>query len=87
MRPVKPFVGERFVTAPRNLHGNAEKFAHFGTTGLRIDSVDPTRPQDDTTDPGIEYGVVDGVPYCASCNAELYKQLTPEMIEVMKQIA
>lgn len=69
------------------LHGNAPNLAYFGKLGLKIDSLDPTRPQDGTTDPSIEYGVVDGVPYCASYNAELFKQLTPTMIEVMRQIA
>lgn len=54
---------------------------------LAVDSVDPTRPQDGTTDPSIEYGDVEGVQYCASYNAELFKQLTPTMIEVLKRLA
>ena len=49
--------------------------------------MDPTRPQDGTTDPSIEYGAVEGVPYCASYNAELFKQLTPAMAEVLKRLA
>lgn len=46
--------------------------------------MDPTRPQDGSPDPSIVYGDVEGVPYCASYNAELFKQLTPKMIEVMR---
>lgn len=46
--------------------------------------MDPTRPQDGTTDPSIRYGEVEGVPDCASYNAELFKQLTPKMIEVLR---
>ena len=51
---------------------------------LKFDSMDPTRPQDGSIDPSIEYGQVEGVPYCASYNAELFKQLTPAMAEVLK---
>lgn len=68
------------------LRSNEPNRVTFPGSPFKVDSVDPTRPQDDTTDPSIEYGDVDGVPYCASYNAELFKQLTPTMIEVMKQI-
>jgi len=54
---------------------------------LKLDSVDPTRPQDGSIDPSIEYGQVEGVAYCASYNAELFKQLTPAMAEVLKRLA
>jgi hypothetical protein len=46
--------------------------------------MDPTRDQDGTTDKTILYGAVPDVPYCASYNAELFKQLSPTMINVMK---
>ncbi len=51
---------------------------------LPIGSLDPTRPQDGSTDPSIEYGEVDGVDYCASYNAELFKKLTPEMARLLR---
>lgn len=70
-----------------DLHDNARNEANFPDTALKVDSMDPTRPQDGTTDPSIEYGEVEGVPYCASYNAELFKQLSSTMIEVMRQIA
>ena len=70
-----------------DLRGNAPNLRLFPDTALEVDSMDPTRPQDDTTDPSIEYGEVEGVPYCASYNAELFKQLTPAMIEVLKRLA
>lgn len=69
------------------LLGNAENLEYFtlpNGSQLKIDSVDPTRPQDNLTDPSIHYGHVVGVPYCASYNAELFKQLTPTMANVMK---
>ena len=70
-----------------NLRGNALNLRHFPKTQLKVDSMDPTRPQDDSEDPSIQFIEVDGVPYHASYNAELFKQLTPTMIEVMKKIA
>lgn len=72
-----------------DLHGNAPNIASLKlpATTLQVDSMDPTRPQDGSTDPSIEYGAVDGVPYCASYNAELFKQLTPAMAEVLKRLA
>lgn len=70
-----------------DLRRNEKNTLYFkDTTPFRVDSMDPTRPQDGSTDPSIQYGDVAGVPYCASYNAELFKQLTPRMIEVMKQI-
>jgi metallophosphoesterase (TIGR03768 family) len=49
-----------------------------------VETMDPTRDQDGTTDKTILYGAVPDVPYCASYNAELFKQLSPTMINVMK---
>lgn len=49
-----------------------------------VDSMDPTRPQDGNPDPTIIYGSVPGVPYCASYNAEMFKQPSPQMIGVLK---
>jgi metallophosphoesterase (TIGR03768 family) len=51
---------------------------------IPVQSMDPTRPQDGTTDPTIAYGTVPGVPYCASYNAELFKQLSPAMVAVLQ---
>lgn len=49
-------------------------------------AMDPTRPWDGTADPSIKYGEAVNVPYCASYNAELFKQLSPAMIEVMRRV-
>jgi metallophosphoesterase (TIGR03768 family) len=51
---------------------------------IPVGTMDPTRPQDGTTDPTIIYGSVPGVPYCASYNAELFKQLSPAMVSVLQ---
>lgn len=51
---------------------------------IPVETMDPTRPQDGTLDPTIIYGSVPGVPYCASYNAELFKQLSPEMISALQ---
>jgi hypothetical protein len=51
---------------------------------IPVDTMDPTRPQDGTVDPTIEYGSVSGVACCASYNAELFKQLSPTMIAALK---
>jgi metallophosphoesterase (TIGR03768 family) len=60
--------------------------------GISVESMDPTRPQDGTQDPTIIYGTVPGyvsaasgdpVPY-PSYNAELFKPLSPTMIEVLQ---
>jgi len=51
---------------------------------IPVESMDPTRPQDGSADPTILYGSVPGVPYCASYNAELFKQLSPAMIDALK---
>jgi len=68
---------------------------NYGTMyGKNLGPMDPTRPQggdpivpgsgDDFKDPSIQYGSVTGVPYCASYNAELFKQLSPKMIDVLR---
>ncbi len=70
------------------LRDNAENLEYLtlpNGTRLKVDSVDPTRPQDNSPDPSIHYGDVDGVPYCASYNAELFKQLTPTMASVLSR--
>jgi len=51
---------------------------------IPVDTMDPTRPQDGTADPTITYGSVPQVACCASYNAELFKQLSPAMISVLK---
>jgi metallophosphoesterase (TIGR03768 family) len=62
---------------------NVESVA-IGPTTITLPSMDPTRDQDGTADASIIYGTVPGVPYCASYNAELFKQLSPTMINVLK---
>jgi hypothetical protein len=55
------------------------------TAGPNVDTMDPTRTQDDTTDQSIIFTAVSGVPYCPSYNAELFKQLSSTMVNVLKQ--
>jgi hypothetical protein len=55
-----------------------------GKDTIPLPSMDPTRLQDGKPDKSIKYGSVTGVPYCASYNAELFKQLSPAMINVLK---
>lgn len=52
---------------------------------IPVDSMDPTRAQDDSADPTIRYGTASGVPYCGSYNAELFKQLSPAMVTALKK--
>jgi metallophosphoesterase (TIGR03768 family) len=49
---------------------------------IPVPSMDPTRDQDGSTDPTILYTDLSGagIPYNASYNAELFKQLSPEMV-------
>ena len=72
--------------ARNHLRNNEPNRVHFPGSRLAVDSMDPTRPQDDSIDPSIRYGDVDGVPYCASYNAELFKKLTPRMVEVFRRL-
>jgi metallophosphoesterase (TIGR03768 family) len=51
---------------------------------IPVDTMDPSRPQDGTQDKSIEYGAPQNVPYCASYNAELFKQPTAAMINILK---
>ena len=72
---------------------NSPNFATAGGRGaLPVPSMDPTRPQtDDPTagDPSIQFvdlsRAAKPVPYHASCNVELVKQLSPTMVGVLKQ--
>jgi metallophosphoesterase (TIGR03768 family) len=65
-----------------------------GPPVINLPSMDPTRPQAGTqfpagnpnTDPTIIYGVASGVPYNASYNAMLYKQLSPAMKAYMQAL-
>lgn len=52
---------------------------------IPVSSMDPSRAQDGTTDPSIKYGDVSGVPYCGSYNAELFKPLSPVMVDILKR--
>jgi metallophosphoesterase (TIGR03768 family) len=55
----------------------------FGT--IPVSSMDPTRSQNGTVDASIRYGELDGVPYCASYNAELFKPLSPAMVQILRR--
>jgi metallophosphoesterase (TIGR03768 family) len=65
-----------------NLLVNSPNVAAVGP--YSVESMDPTRTKDGTTDLSIVYGSAPGVPYCASYNAELFKQLSPTMINLLK---
>ena len=64
----------------RNVTNAAEEY------GIPVESMDPTRPQNGNPDPTIIYGSPSGVPYCASYNAELFKQLSPTMVNALKAL-
>ncbi|MCC7322143.1 MAG: hypothetical protein IT542_14335, partial [Rubellimicrobium sp.] len=64
-----------------------------GRGALPIASMDPTRPQsDDPTalDPSIRHEDLSAaevpVPFHASCNAELLKALSPQMVAHLRQL-
>jgi metallophosphoesterase (TIGR03768 family) len=70
---------------------NAPNVATVGTAPntIPLPSMDPTRPQDSTTDPTIKFVDLSklptkSVPYNASYNAELYKQLSAQMVDVLR---
>ena len=63
------------------LENNKNAITHLGKI---IESMDPSRLQNDTPDPTIFYGDVPNIPYCASYNAELFKQLSVRMSNVLK---
>jgi metallophosphoesterase (TIGR03768 family) len=74
-----------------NKTDNTPNIAQIGTAPhtIPVPSMDPTRPQDSTTDPTIQYMDLSklptgSVPFNASYNAELYKQLSSRMVEVLK---
>jgi hypothetical protein len=60
----------------------------IGPNTFPLPSMDPTRDQDGSTDLTIQYVDLSGapvpVPYNASYNAELFKQLSPAMISVLQ---
>ncbi len=76
-----------------DLRRNNPNLATAGGQGtLAVTSMDPTRPQNDdpaATDPTIRFhdlSMADlPVPYHASCNVELLKPLSPEMVAHLRQ--
>jgi hypothetical protein len=77
-----------------DLHRNCLNNLTAGGAGkLPVPSMDSTRSQNDapnTNDPTIKYVDLSNaaipVPYHGSYNAELFKQLSPQMISVLKKI-
>jgi metallophosphoesterase (TIGR03768 family) len=74
-----------------NLTPNFPNVADFTSPykdSFPIPSMDPSRSQDGTTDETIQWvnlsTGINGVPYNASYNAELFKQLSPQMVSVLK---
>jgi len=72
---------QQIIQSDRNENNPNVKMA-YGV--IPVESMDPSRPQDGSTDQSIKYGSVPGVPYCASYNAELFKKLSPAMIAALK---
>ena len=58
-----------------------------GAHQMPVPSMDPSRPQDGAGDPSIRFTDLagSGVPCQGSCNAELLKQLSPEMVAVLRK--
>jgi len=76
---------QQIIQANLNLNNRNVTAVPFGVDPPSpVETMDPSRPQDGSMDPSIEYGAVPGVPYCASYNAELFKQLSPTMISVLQ---
>ena len=69
---------------------NTRNTLHDPNFHIPVASMDPSRKQSDDTalnlDPTIVYGSVPDVPYCASYNCELFKQLSPTMIKAMQTL-
>jgi hypothetical protein len=65
---------------------NSPNVASVAKGQIPVPSMDPTRPQDGKVDPTIKYVDLSasGVPYNGSYNAELFKQLSPQMVAVLK---
>ncbi|MHB8232024.1 MAG: hypothetical protein ACYDDB_03885 [bacterium] len=61
----------------------------INTTNVTVPPMDPSRPQDNTGDSSIQWvdlsKAPNPVPYNASYNAVLLKQLSPAMISELKQ--
>ncbi|MCF7969560.1 MAG: TIGR03768 family metallophosphoesterase [Methylococcaceae bacterium] len=75
-----------------NLTPNVPNSANFTlpySGSFPVPSMDPSRPQNGTTDETIQWVNLstskNGVPYNASYNAELFKQLSPQMVKAMKE--
>ena len=58
-----------------------------GVHQMPVPSMDPSRPQDGAGDPSIRFTDLTGrgVPCQGSCNAELLKQLSPEMVAALRK--
>jgi metallophosphoesterase (TIGR03768 family) len=69
-----------------NITPNSSNYDFQPGTPIALPSMDPSRKQDSTPDPTIVYGELSaqGVPYTASYNAQLFKQLSPQMVAVLK---
>lgn len=76
------------------LTGNSKNYAEL-TSGVPLPTMDPTRPQSGVQtegtgdlDPSIQFvDLTDqGIPYNASCNARLFKQLSPVMKARMQEL-
>ena len=65
---------------------NSPNVASVANGQIPVPSMDPTRPQDGKVDPTIKYVDLSasGVPYNASYNAELFKQLSTQMVAVLR---
>ena len=76
-----------------NVQPNFQNFLTYKGSGQgpTLPTMDPTRPQTDqlnppVPDPNIEYANPSPVPVNGSNNAELFKQLSPQMIAVLKTL-
>ena len=58
--------------------------APINNKNVPVETMDPSRAQNGLTDPTILWSSLRGVPYCASYNAELFKQLSPAMISALQ---
>jgi metallophosphoesterase (TIGR03768 family) len=84
-------ISRKYAIATQQIVGNdlienSPNLASVGGGKIPLPSMDPSRPQDGKPDPTIKYVDLskNGVPYNASYNAELFKQLSPRMVSVLK---
>jgi metallophosphoesterase (TIGR03768 family) len=70
-----------------NLTGNCKNYAVQPDTTIALPTMDPSRPQNGELDPSIQYiDLSPSVPFNASYNARLFKQLSSDMKAELRRL-